>query len=259
MTRILITNDDGIDSPGLWCLAGTARDEELDVVVAAPHEEASGSSASITIQDREGRIRIEERELAALPGVPAYAVVAPPALITLLATRGAFGDPPSLVLSGINRGANTGHAVLHSGTVGAALTAAANGRPAMAVSLDVGLNPAGAPHWESAARFVRELLPVLCRISSPTVLNLNAPDRPEAEIGGLRHATLAAFGVVQTKVEKGDGHVRMALADEKAEREPGTDAAWLSDGYATLTAINPVFEASDLDLDELTGAVSRTG
>ena len=256
MTRILITNDDGIDSPGLWCLAGTARDAGLDVVVAAPHQEASGSSASITIQDHEGRIRIEERNLAALPGVPAYAVVAPPALITLLATRGAFGAPPSLVLSGINRGANTGHAVLHSGTVGAALTAAANGRPAMAVSLDVGLHPAGEPHWESAARFVRELLPALCRISRPTVLNLNAPDRPEEEIDGLRHATLAAFGVVQTKVEIGDGHVRMALSDEEADREPGTDAAWLAGGYATITAINPVFEASDLDLDELIGAVS---
>src|SRR5207248_9542712 len=78
MTRLLITNDDGIDSPGLWCLAGTARDAGLDVVVAAPHQEASGASASITIQDHEGRIKVEARELAALPGVPAYAVVAPP-------------------------------------------------------------------------------------------------------------------------------------------------------------------------------------
>jgi 5'-nucleotidase len=255
MTRVLVTNDDGIDSPGLYRLAATALDAGLEVVVAAPHREASGSSASITIQEHDGRIQIVERELPDLGGLPAYAVAAPPALITLIATRGAFGPPPELVLSGINRGANTGRAILHSGTVGATLTAAANGRPAMAVSLDVGLHPAGPPHWESAARFVRDLLPVLCRTSDPIVLNLNAPDLPAEQVAGLRCARLASFGVVQTRVEVGNGYVRMAVADETAEREPGTDAAGLADGYATVTAITPVFEAPSVDLDGLVDAV----
>jgi 5'-nucleotidase len=254
MTRVLVTNDDGIDSPGVQWLAAAARDAGLTVVVAAPRAEASGSSASITVHEEDGRVEIEERELPGLDGVEAYAVAAPPALITLIATRGAFGPPPDLVLSGINRGANSGHAILHSGTVGAALTAAANGRSALAASLDVGLSPAGPPHWESPAGFVRDLVPVLRRLVDPVVLNLNAPDLPADEIRGLRHAALAAFGAVQTGIEMGSGFVRMAVADEAARLEPGTDAAWLADGYATVTAITPVFERSEVDLGGLVGA-----
>jgi 5'-nucleotidase len=254
MTRALVTNDDGIDAPGLRCLVAAARDTGLDVVVAAPRMEASGSSASITVHEEDGRVEIEDRELPGLPGVEAFAVAAPPALITLIATRGAFGPPPELVLSGINRGANTGHAILHSGTVGAALTGAANGRSALAASLDVGLSPAGPPHWQSAARFLPALVPVLCNLSEPVVLNLNAPDLPADAVRGLRRAALASFGTVQTGIEVGTGFVRMTVADETARLEPGTDAAWLADGYATVTAIAPVFEATDVDLDGLVEA-----
>jgi 5'-nucleotidase len=256
MTRVLVTNDDGIDSPGIACLAAAAREAGLTVVVAAPIAEASGSSASITAHEEDGRVYVEERQLPDLPDLETYAVAAPPALITLIATRGAFGEPPELVLSGINRGANTGHAILHSGTVGAALTAAANGRPGLAVSVDVGLSPAGPPHWESPARFVPGLVGVLGRLSVPTVLNLNAPDIPAAEVRGLRHAMLAAFGMVQTNIEVDSGYVRMAVVDETARHEPGTDAALLAEGYATVTAISPIFEMSQVDLD---GVVEAAG
>src|SRR5690606_2606707 len=115
MTRALVTNDDGIRSPGLCELARIAAGLGWDVVVAAPAAEASGSSAAITGtgtvavtgQDEYGRadrstIRVERRELETLPGVPAYAVHAAPALIALLAAHGAFGEIPDVVLSGIN-------------------------------------------------------------------------------------------------------------------------------------------------------------
>ncbi|HEV7899203.1 MAG TPA: 5'/3'-nucleotidase SurE [Planosporangium sp.] len=254
MTRVLVTNDDGIDSPGIACLALAALDAGLTVVLAAPIAEASGSSASITAHEEDGRVYVEQRNLPSLPDLEAYAVAAPPALITLIATRGAFGEPPDLVLSGINRGANTGHAILHSGTVGAALTAAANGRPALAASLDVGLSPAGLPHWEAPARFVRDLVPVLRRLDEPVVLNLNAPDIPADQVRGLRHATLASFGMVQTNIEVDSGYVRMEVVDETSLHEPGTDAALLTEGYATVTAISPIFELTRVDLD---GVVER--
>ena len=146
MTRALITNDDGIASPGLCALARAAIDAGLDVVVAAPHEEASGSSAAITGSNTiavTGRteassIRIEKRELVELPGVAAYSVRAAPGLIALLAAHGAFGAAPDLVLSGINRGANVGRVILHSGTVGAALTGGVNDARGLAVSLEIG-------------------------------------------------------------------------------------------------------------------------
>jgi 5'-nucleotidase len=225
MTRVLVTNDDGIDSPGIVWLAAAARDAGLTVLVAAPVTEASGSSASIAAHEEDGRVNVEERQLPDLPDVEAYAVAAPPALITLVATRGAFGAAPDVVLSGINRGANTGRAILHSGTVGAALTAAANGRSALAVSLNVGLSPVIPPHWESPLRFVRDLMPVLRRATAPVVLNLNAPDIPVGEVRGLRRATLSSFGMVHTNIEVDSGYVRMAVVDEPSCHEPGTDAA----------------------------------
>ena len=89
----------------------------------------------------DGRIRVERRELADAAGVPAHAVHAGPGLIALIAARGAFGEPPDVVLSGINHGANVGRAIVHSGTVGAALTGGLHGSRAMAVSLDVGFAP----------------------------------------------------------------------------------------------------------------------
>src|SRR5690606_17433582 len=164
MTRALITNDDGIASPGLYALAHAAREAGLEVVVAAPAEEASGSSAAITGTNTiavtghtdASTIKIEKRELPEVPGVPAFSVRAAPGLIALLAAHGAFGDAPELVLSGINRGANLGRVVLHSGTVGAALTGGVNDACGLAVSLDVGLNPE-AHHWETAAAIVRDL------------------------------------------------------------------------------------------------------
>ena len=82
-------------------------------------------------------------------GRPAFAIDAPPAAAAYAACLGGFGDPPDIVVSGINPGPNTGHLVLHSGTVGAAMTGAVLGVPALAVSLGIG-EPY---HWESAAEY----------------------------------------------------------------------------------------------------------
>jgi len=250
--RALVTNDDGIDSDGLRQLAIVAREAGLDVVVAAPLTEASGSSASIAVVEEDGRVPVVRRELAGLSGVPAYAVSAPPAFITLIATREAFGPPPDVVLSGINRGANTGRAVVHSGTVGAALSAAAYGHAALAVSLDVA-GPTGAEgtdahlpppthaHWDTAARLAAALLPIL---SDQFVLNLNVPNLPPDEVRGLRQARLASFGAVQTSIaEAGEGLVRAEVDEPDAGVEPDTDATLMAAGWACVTPLTPPREA----------------
>lgn len=237
---VLITNDDGIQSPGLHSLAAAALRAGLNVTVAAPVTEASGSSSSITAVEQDGTIAVERRELAGLEGVQAYAVHGAPAFITMIATHGAFGDPPELVLSGVNRGANIGRAILHSGTVGAALTAGVNDRRGMAVSLDTGLNPAHF-HWETAARLAAGLFPFLMEQPAGTVLNLNVPNTAGQELPAYRPATLAKFGIVQTTLaERGQKHVRLAIADTTEEPEPDTDAALLAAGFATVTALQPV-------------------
>lgn len=258
MTRILITNDDGIDAPGLHRLALAAHEAGFDVVVAAPARDSSGASAAISAVAQDGRVIVEPRTLPGVDGVDAYAVTGTPALAALIATRGAFGDPPDVVLSGINRGANAGPAVLHSGTVGAALTGATYGCHGLAVSLDLadGDLTDEDRHWDTAAAYAVSLLPLLADLPRATVLNLNVPDLPPERVRGLCQARFGRFGQVQMRIaERGTGFVRTALEDTGARLEPGTDMALLADGYATVTPLQPLGEA-DVELPELPEPVS---
>ncbi|WP_250002565.1 5'/3'-nucleotidase SurE [Actinoplanes sp. M2I2] len=255
MTRVLITNDDGVGAPGIHALASAVAGDH-DVVVAAPQDEASGMSAALTAVVSDGQIVISAYDL---PGIKAYGVAASPAYIVVLASLGVFGPPPDIVLSGINRGANAGRAVLHSGTVGAALTAANYGMRALAVSLDV-LNPDAsvssasggnaivvpsddALHWSTAASLAATLMETVASAPAGTVLNLNVPDRESAP--ELREAKLAAFGQAGIAVaEAGEGFVRTTIERSGEHLRPGTDLALLAEGFATVTALRPPAEVS---------------
>jgi 5'-nucleotidase len=242
--RVLVTNDDGIDSPGLAALARCAVDLGWQTVVAAPAEEASGTSAGLTAAKDDRQVAVEQRELAGLPDVEAYAVAAHPALIVLAACHDGFGDPPDLVLSGVNRGGNIGRAILHSGTVGAALTASVNGARALAVSLDVDEEPTD-PHWDTAADVVRELLPQLVELPEGSVLNVNVPDR--ATVEAVRWTRLASFGRAQHRVNRLDGAtIEVSSVVVDGELEPDTDAALLAAGHVTVTPLYSVHEDEEL-------------
>jgi 5'-nucleotidase len=263
MTRVLVTNDDGVSAPGIRWLANAAHALGLDVVVAAPQHEASGMSAALSAVTDDGRVVFAHTTVGDVPG---YSVSASPGYIIVLAGLGTFGPPPDVVLSGINRGANAGYAILHSGTVGAALTAANNGARAMAVSLDV-LSPAAASsesggaaiaaldtvedetrNWSTAADLAARLLPWLVDAPAGTVLNVNVPDVPSDQLAGWRQATLAPFGQVQMAIaEKGEDYVRTAIEENGARQIPGTDLAWLAQGYASVTAVCPLSYA-DVEL-----------
>jgi 5'-nucleotidase len=237
MSRILVTNDDGISSPGLHALARAALDARHEVTIAAPARQSSGSSASIVADQEDGRIMIERRTLEGLEEIRAFAVHGGPGLIALVAAHGAFGPAAEAVLSGVNHGANVGRAILHSGTVGAALTAGVNGARGMAVSLDVGFEPGPYP-WERAARTAIDLLPLLMSRPGGAVFNLNVP---LAEAHGIRQAPLAPFGIVQTTLqESGESHVRLTVEETQTKAEPGSDAALLTEGWITLTALDAV-------------------
>jgi 5'-nucleotidase len=273
--RVLVTNDDGFDAPGIDWLARAAVGAGLDVVVAAPLTEASGTGAALSaVIEEHGRIVVQRRQLAGMDHVPAYEVAASPAFIVLLALKGAFGAVPTVVLSGINRGANAGAAIVHSGTVGAALTASHAGLRGVAVSLDV-LSPAAAStesggaavadldtvddearHWAGAAELAVRLLPVLAGTPPGTVLNLNVPDLPPGEVRGLRRVKLARFGQVQISVaEAGEGFLRTVVQASTEPPEPGTDLAVLAEGFATVTPIRAPGEAGEVALDLTTTTV----
>jgi 5'-nucleotidase len=261
--RCLITNDDGIDSPGLRVLAEVALEAGFEVIVAAPMHEASGASASITAVEEDGHFVVEPRTLPGLEDAcTVLAVGGLPAFIALTGMRGAFGPPPDVVLSGINNGPNTGYAVLHSGTVGAALTASTFAARAMAVSLNVRtrtVSGAGVPAsalsslcWDTAAHFARRALPALLDAEPGAVFNINAPNIPLDQVRGFEPARLARFGAVQTNVaERGEGYVKVSLAEIDAEYEPGTDAALLAAGYASITPLQAVCEAEAVRIPEL--------
>lgn len=245
--RALITNDDGIGSEGVRQLALAVAAAGLEVVVAAPAEESSGSSAALSAVQADGRIVIERRRLDGLDEVNVFAVRALPGFIALLASRGAFGPKPDLVISGINKGANTGHAVLHSGTVGAALTGRTYGSRAMAASLAIDLETSQDPdatlHWPTAARLAGLCLPLLLDSNEGYVLNLNVPNLPIDRLRGVRPARLAPFGAVQTNVvEVGEGYVQLTVADIEPTDDQDTDAALLAAGYATVTLLDPLCE-----------------
>jgi 5'-nucleotidase len=198
MTRILVTNDDGISSTGLHVLARTMR-AHGEVVVVAPEVEHSGAGAGV------GPLHLinPQAHTTTIEGIDeAWSVNGSPALCTMFARFGVFG-PIDLVVSGINPGANVGRAVYHSGTVGAALTARNGSVSGVAVSQAVaGFGVEGQgwddmildQQWQTAADVASALVGELVASppNEPVVVNVNVPNLPLEEIKGWRHATVAA-------------------------------------------------------------------
>ncbi|MBM7773517.1 5'-nucleotidase [Actinokineospora baliensis] len=238
----LVTNDDGIDSPGLHALARAAVRAGLAVTVAAPAAEASGTGAGLTATEDHRHLVVEPRDLPGVP-TPALAVSAHPGLIALVGCNGGFGPSPDLVISGINRGANTGRSVLHSGTVGAALTAAVVGISALAFSLDIPLDESAAAHWETVEAVFPEVLAALRDFPPGTVLNVNVPNVPPDQLKPIRWARLAEFGWVTNAVHRlEDGRVELTTVKVEEKPAEGTDGALLTAGHVTVTALSSVSE-----------------
>jgi 5'-nucleotidase len=260
--RALITNDDGIDSPGLWALAESARDFGFDVVVAAPHVDSSGVGTSVMAVRDGGTTRVHPRDLPGLPGIPAFAVEGHPSFIVHAAGRGWLDPVPDVVLSGINLGSNVGRAVLHSGTVGAVLTASLHGWRGLAVSLDSGWEPPEHPCWDSVQHVLPEAFDLLLAGAEGTVLSMNVPDRAIGELRELREARLARFGSVQVRVRHRHGDGGDALHSDVQELstppEPGTDTALLRDGHPTITELISVGQRPGL-LDRLAAEARQAG
>ncbi len=237
--RILVTNDDGVESPGVWAVAEALAQAGYDAAVAAPDEDMSGASASIWRMHGDAHVDVVPVEWMQPVDLPAWSVAATPGLIVLSAAAGAFGEIPELVVVGINAGLNLGESILHSGTIGAALTAQRLGLSALAVSLA----PGDPWHWATAARLACRCVPTLLTEPRGTVLNLNVPDVASPE-PPLRWARLHPHGTVSTALA-GDGgeHLQLELRAAPAPVEAQFDTALVAAGFATLTAIAGVHEA----------------
>jgi 5'-nucleotidase len=232
--RLLVTNDDGVHAPGIAALAAAMVGTGHDVVVAAPREDMSGSGAAIGRIHADETIDVEPVTLPGLDGVPCFGVEGPPALAVMAARLGGFGEPPDLVVSGINPGPNTGRATLHSGTVGAALTAANFGISGLAVSMGVGDDY----RWDTSAAIAVAALAWLVEQERRTVLNVNVPNLPLAEVRGVRWARLAPFGTVRAAlVESQGGKLQMELTEHGMELPADSDTALVGDGFVAVTTL----------------------
>jgi 5'-nucleotidase len=237
--RILVTNDDGVESPGVWTLAEGLADAGFEPVIAAPAEDMSGASASIWRMHPDAHVDAVPVECTLPVEVPAWSVEATPGLIVLSAASGAFGEVPALVAVGINAGLNLGESILHSGTIGAALTAQRLGLSALAVSLEPG-NPW---RWPAAVELARRCIVTLAAEPRGTVLNLNVPDGDD-RAPSLRWARLHPHGTVRTALsDDAGGHVQLELRAAPHVAEAEFDTTLLAAGYATVTAIAGVHEA----------------
>ena len=227
--HVLVSNDDGFRSEGIRCLA-TELGKHYDVTVMAPDRNRSAASNSLTLTVPL-HIREEAERVFSVDGTPTDCVH--------LAITGFLDHEPSMVVSGINHGANLGDDVLYSGTVAAAMEGRYLGLPAIAVSL-VSERPT---HFSTAARVAYRILQNLDRDPLPadTILNVNVPDMPYEQLKGFQATRLGrrhkAEPVVPADDPKGQRVYWIGPPGEEQDAGPGTDFHAVSRSHVSITPL----------------------
>lgn len=232
--QILITNDDGVTSPGLLALK-QALEHVGQVTVFAPDRNWSAAGHSKTMHKP---LRISQVSLA--DGSPAYTTNGAPSDCVGLALLGAIPNLPDLVVSGINQGGNLGHDITYSGTVAGAMEAVVGGIPSIAVSLD-------AREW-SDFRAVTDVVASLARaildngLPANTFLNVNAPPLPSNEVKGVLITRLGQRVYRDILIERQDpqGKPYFWIGGEPPTGvvEDGTDYGAVARGYISVTPLS---------------------
>jgi len=242
--RILVTNDDGIDSPGLAALV-EALSALGEVTVVAPSENQSGIGHALNLRDP---IFVRRREVA---GRPATVLTATPATCVRVAIANIFEEshPPDLVVSGVNRGLNFGRNAYISGTVAAAREAALQGIPAIAVSLAREAHP----DYAVAAAATAQVAAVVKANGLPEAvfLNVNVPATATKGLKLTRQSRL--FGTESYEPHSnpyGRPYLWSKFEQPTTEAEPGSDVAAVHDGYIAVTPLQ-AHESAEAALQEL--------
>jgi 5'-nucleotidase len=241
MTRtILVTNDDGYDSPGLWALVRAARSVSDDVYVVAPSVNQSAVGAGFTLRRELQWTRINEPPVA---GVEAWHVDGTPADCTMVGLGKLIERPVEIVVSGVNFGANVGQDVLASGTVGGALQGHLRGKVALAFSQAVGsdgITPQDID-WTVAERVAASLIRAEMEGELPAnvFLNVNIPRVPYDAIEGVVVTRMGRFGYVKfMELTAGSGVLeRQVDLHTNPDTPPGTDIWALAHNYVSVTPL----------------------
>lgn len=236
--RILLTNDDGINAPGLVALENIAAQLSDDVLVVAPESEQSGASRSITLS-KPLRVRELESRKFAVEGTPADCV--------LMAYRQIMDEAPDLVLSGVNRGQNIADDVTYSGTIAGAMEGSALGIRSMALSQSYGFDQSDrlSVRWQCAeahgADLVRRLFAT--DFDASTVMNINFPDcepekvaSTEITIQGQRDQNL--LSILEREDGRGRAYYWLGFRRELSNPPEGTDLRAIYDGRISITPLH---------------------
>jgi len=234
--RVLVTNDDGISSDGLWALVAELK-KVAEVTVVAPSEERSAVGTAVSLFRP-----LSVKSIApSIPGVEAYSTDGTPSDSVILALGKLASNRIDMVVSGINPGPNLGDDAFISGTVGAALQGYLHGLPALAISLD-GVN---SPHVTIAAKVAALLAEKIDQNSLPrhVLLNVNVPNLPLHEIKGLRVTQPANHSHGHSVVVKQDSkgkQSRYHLIRQRLTNDTGmnTDVAAIERGDISITPLH---------------------
>jgi 5'-nucleotidase len=228
---IMITNDDGVQSPGLLALR-QALEQIAETVVVAPERNWSAASAARTLYDP---LRIDPVTLA--DGSDAWMCSGTPGDCVGLALLGFLERKPDLVVSGINIGLNLGNDVSYSGTVAAAREATVYGIPAIAVSLDATRESDFKPAAQVAAHIAQAA--VEHDLRSEIVLNVNVPAGP---VKGIVAARLGRRRYQDELVVRHDPRGRpyywLGGGAPEGDLREGTDTAAIANGFVSLTPVH---------------------
>jgi 5'-nucleotidase len=235
--RILLTNDDGIDAPGLHALRQIARELSDDVWVVAPETNQSGASHSLTLHEPLRMRQLDER---------AFAVRGTPTDSVIMGVRHILKDaPPALVLSGVNRGANMAEDVTYSGTIAGAFEGSILGIRSFALSLAYGLSGQSGLRWETAIAhapgLIRQILAEDC--DAATVMNINFPDCEPDKVEGLvvteqGRRDPGLLNIDERTDTWGTPYYWLAFQRRRSNASQGTD---LSAIYANKISVTPLY------------------
>jgi 5'-nucleotidase len=232
--RILVSNDDGINAPGLKVLERVARSLSSDVWVVAPELEQSGASHSLTLR-RPLQVRRLSKRRFAVDGTPTDCVL-------LAAAHIVRGRRPDLVLSGVNRGVNLGEDVTYSGTVAAAMEATLLGIPAIALSQ--GRNGQNPVRWGTAEAHAPEVIRKLAAVdwTDGVLMNVNFPNLAAESVTGMRLVgqgrRIEGIEVVAAKDPGGRPYLWIGDYGSDSSENPNTDLGAVSDGAISVTPLH---------------------
>jgi 5'-nucleotidase len=234
--RILLTNDDGIDSPGLHALREIALQLSDDVWVVAPETNQSGASHSLSLHEPLRMRQVDER---------AFAVRGTPTDSVIMGVRHVLKDKtPELVLSGINRGANMAEDVTYSGTIAGAFEGTILGIRSIALSQAFGFESTKSVRWQTALAHAPALLRKLLALEwgPSSVMNINFPDREPDDVAGTMVTIQGRRDPGLLNIDErhdtwGNPYYWLAFERRRSNAKEGTDLAAVYAGYISVTPL----------------------